>query len=286
VSIDLQTKALLLLFEEDEIVGFREPAPTFRSSYNQPTNRSEFFCINPLIEQGPMTLDNVACYRNILVECDKYSIETQFEYVTRSIDMPYTTCTYSGGKSLHFVIRLADGCKDEQEYNEMARMVFAVVKRCDTVNVNPNRLTRLPEALRYRNDPQEGFAWVLQSLISVKKQEITKADLINWAQGTDAKAYNRWLADEMDVKRSLLAKEVEPMVVEYLSATTQQLVFHGAIVPGRGRHEALQKAAAEMLIKGYPIEKIETYLYQAQDKIGLERDDVPGLLRWCQRKKR
>jgi len=199
--------------------------------------------------------------------------------------LPFSLCTFSGSKSLHFIISLEDSALNEAAYSKLVRMVYAIVKRNDQSCGNANRLTRLPNAQRRLADG----TYISQELLAVRSR-VTQEALCNWAKQVAPIDYNRWLLAE----RALIERQERQRLEEkdisegglQLSATAQQLVYHGAIAPGRTRHEALQKLAAELLIKETPIEVVEELLYKAQDAIGLgaERDDAKGLLLWYSRK--
>src|SRR4051794_13683188 len=76
------------------------------------TSDRPFFCINPL--SGKRKDRNVTAYRNFLLEFDTICLEEQLRTVKDS-DLPYTSRTFSGMKSYHFIISLVDPLGSEKE---------------------------------------------------------------------------------------------------------------------------------------------------------------------------
>lgn len=237
----------------------------------------EFFVINPLKNLERRTLSNVAEYRNILLEFDQGTLEEQYSLLGKA-GIPYSTLTFSGSKSLHALICL-DQAISEKEYYALVEAIYQIVPRLDPACKNANRLSRTPGAVRSENG-------VTQELLGGTLMSIKLTELLDWFKGN--KKRNKILTEE-------LAKEysppVEPMVglEEYesptLSYTAVRLLEHGETAPGRSRHEALTNLAAELSIKAYSETDIEALLYKAQEAVGLERNDVPGLMNWLRTKR-
>ncbi len=108
-----------------------------------------FFSINPLHDDRRDS--NVTSFRNILVEMDKLSLIEQYAYIRGKL--PFTSCVYSGGKSLHFIISLQQPCPDEKTYRELVDRIYATVPECDISCKNPSRFSRLPG--RHRPAPHQ-----------------------------------------------------------------------------------------------------------------------------------
>ena len=147
-----------------------------------------FFCVNPLDlqydhrKQAPGTSRsdlNVTDYRNFLFEMDGVSLDRQKEILQKVSDLA-TTIVYSGGKSYHMIISLADNLGWEphtvesvQKYKQLWQCIadrideVAGEKVIDSACKNPARLTRAPGASRNGK---------VQSLIHVGKLK-TMADL-------------------------------------------------------------------------------------------------------------
>lgn len=127
-----------------------------------PPTGALFFSINPLnltedkhpteiyhASNKPRRADhNVTVYRNILIEMDKISLEEQS---ARMDDFPFiSTCTYSGGKSYHWIISLKTPLETRAEYNDLVSRVYRAVgiDLVDQSCRNPSRFSRVPEAIR------------------------------------------------------------------------------------------------------------------------------------------
>lgn len=104
--------------------------------------------INPLDGKGVKN-ENVTDYRYALVESDSMSIEQQ-NAVIRELELPVAVLVYSGGKSVHAIVRI-----DAPSYEEYRKRVDYLYKICkqngldiDRQNRNPSRLSRMPGVFR------------------------------------------------------------------------------------------------------------------------------------------
>lgn len=148
-----------LLFEPYEGVCWaKEPYGTTVSNMDYMGYPEEnFFAINPLhltkdLERpdsgtGRRADCNVSCFRNILIEIDSMPVSEQMKYIG-DLHMPHSTCVYSGGKSMHFIISLSEPCVDIEDYRELVYRVLAKVPAADKTTKNPSRLSRAPGAMR------------------------------------------------------------------------------------------------------------------------------------------
>lgn len=139
---------------------YTEPAACFESI-------PQFFAINPLALTRKDA--NVTAYRNILVEFDNGSIAEQQQIISDS-GCPFTTLTYSGGKSMHMIISLAEPCKTRAEYDALVERIYRKFPTCDTSARNPSRFSRTPGAARGR---------VTQSLVACRSR-VSRAELENF----------------------------------------------------------------------------------------------------------
>lgn len=122
-------------------------------------------------EDRPRRADaNVVSYRNFLLELDNGSLEDQKNLVTSRL--PVSAITYSGGKSLHFLISLVQPLGTLEEYRNVATRLLNLVPEADSSCRNPSRLTRLPGARR----PDTGLE---QTLLYLNKRiQYSDLDLI------------------------------------------------------------------------------------------------------------
>ena len=103
---------------------------------------------NPLDGKGVRN-ENVAELRYALVESDSMDIEKQ-NATLRELELPIAALVFSGGKSLHAIVRI-----DADSYPEYKKRVDYLYTICekngmaiDTQNRNPSRLSRMPGCIR------------------------------------------------------------------------------------------------------------------------------------------
>lgn len=222
---------------------------------------AQFFSINPLhptedkrptesyhASNKPRRADhNVTAYRNILIEMDKISLEDQVARI-EEIGLPYSTCTYSGGKSFHYIISLAQDLPTRKDYDKLVRRIYAAVGNdiVDHANKNPSRFSRLPNAYRPDKDSY-------QELIAVNER-IDNAALEAWlvSRGIDPIAETTW---EDITYKSTIKKDFSA-----LSAHTRNFLMYGAET-GTWNH-SLFKAAAELYRHGWNEQEVYERLSQ------------------------
>lgn len=103
---------------------------------------------NPLDGKGVKN-ENVTDYRYALVESDSMDLEKQNALV-RELELPIACLVYSGGKSVHAIVRIE--AASYEEYRKRVDYLYAVLKKngmaVDTQNKNPSRLSRMPGVMR------------------------------------------------------------------------------------------------------------------------------------------
>lgn len=267
-----------VLFDEGELAVSKEGLAT---SARRLRSQDPFFCLNPMAALSTRGSD-VACYRNILVEFDGLSIAEQWTMVTEELEMPFSTCTFSGGRSLHFIIALEQPAASLHEYQQLVDQIYTVIgSEVDSACKNPSRLTRMPNALRQ----EEGGA--LQELIEVRRR-VPMTEMQEWLRSKPAFLKRRLKAAmrAVQIERRLKASKMQTEGQLRLPKVYQKMVDEGVLPEGvTSRHEALTKLASWMHFNGYLEEEISAKLYKAQTSIGLvERDDVPGIMAWLERR--
>lgn len=99
---------------------------------------------NPLDGKG-IKNENVTEFRYALVESDTMDIEKQ-NAIMRELELPIAVMVYSGGKSLHAIVRIDAASYDE--YRKRVDYLYNVCKKnglnIDNQNRNPSRLSRMP----------------------------------------------------------------------------------------------------------------------------------------------
>ncbi|HAM68538.1 MAG TPA: DNA primase, partial [Ruminococcus sp.] len=103
---------------------------------------------NPLDGKGAKN-ENVTDYRYALVESDAIPVEQQ-NGIMHDLKLPIAALVYSGGKSLHAIVRVDAGSYDE--YRKRVDFLYSVCDKnglkVDRQNRNPSRLSRMPGVIR------------------------------------------------------------------------------------------------------------------------------------------
>lgn len=103
---------------------------------------------NPMDGKGAKN-ENVTEYRYALVESDTISIEQQ-SGIMHDLQLPIAALVYSGGKSLHAIVRVDAG--NYEEYRKRVDFLYSVCDKnglkVDRQNRNPSRLSRMPGVMR------------------------------------------------------------------------------------------------------------------------------------------
>ena len=114
-------------------------------------NGGAWIRFNPLDGNGVKN-ENVTEFRYALVESDDMDLEHQ-NAIIREMELPVAVLVYSGGKSLHAIVRI-----DAENYTEYKKRVDYLYEICekngmtiDTQNRNPSRLSRMPGCIRGEN---------------------------------------------------------------------------------------------------------------------------------------
>lgn len=103
---------------------------------------------NPLDGNG-IRNDNVTDFRFALVESDSLPLPRQ-NAIMRELELPIAAMVYSGGKSVHAIVKIEAG--DYAEYKKRVEYLYKVCDKnglkVDTQNKNPSRLSRMPGVVR------------------------------------------------------------------------------------------------------------------------------------------
>lgn len=102
---------------------------------------------NPLDGNGVKDA-NITDYRFALVESDNCDIDKQ-NAIIRELELPVAALVYSGGKSVHAIVRV--DAADYTEYRKRVDYLYDVCKKNglepDRQNRNPSRLSRMPHGI-------------------------------------------------------------------------------------------------------------------------------------------
>lgn len=96
--------------------------------------------------------ENVTRFHYALVESDTLSISEQ-DALYRKLELPIAALVYSGGKSLHAIVRV--DADDYDEYRKRVDFLYDFLEKngltVDKQNRNPSRLSRMPGVTRNGN---------------------------------------------------------------------------------------------------------------------------------------
>lgn len=238
---------------------------------DSPSPSTEFVSLNPL--NGTRRTSNVAIFRNILIELDKGSIDSQLAYIAK-IGLPHSTLTFSGGKSIHCIISLQTPAKDLEEYRRLVELVYTAYdkKKLDGSCKDPSRFTRLANG--YRRDKQ-----ATQTSLYVGER-VSDDVLHSWL--ISRLGMNKWRSLLLPAKRpTRIKKAVE---AKSLSKNTKALIEEG-VCSEVSRHSSFTKAAAQMVHTGYDYEEIFDLLQGPFEAIITERSikELKDIIKWATR---
>lgn len=112
------------------------------------TEAGAWIRFNPLDGKGVKN-ENVTDFRYALVESDDMELDKQ-NAIIRELELPVACLVYSGGKSIHAIVKIDAGSYDE--YRKKVNYLYDVCKsnglKLDTQNKNPSRLSRMPGVMR------------------------------------------------------------------------------------------------------------------------------------------
>ena len=103
---------------------------------------------NPLDGKGVKN-ENVTDFRYALVESDSMALEEQ-NAIIRELELPVAVLVYSGGKSIHAIVKV--DAPNYDEYRKRVDYLYSICRKngleIDKQNRNPSRLSRLPGIMR------------------------------------------------------------------------------------------------------------------------------------------
>ena len=275
----------LFLGMPTECIGYKEAVDSYAV---KPfcTPNTQFFIANPIQRFDalqPASLANIAQYQNIVVEFDVGTVIAQRKKVEEA-GLPYATATFSGNKSVHFVVSVFDRFSSLEEYSWFARAIYHVLDGDpDPKCKNANRLTRVPGSIRLDNG-------ATQILLDVKTR-ITKAMLHSWLLNHPKvrNKFARFQAKERDdeiAKNRHAAQVLANGIPTPIPAIYEEMLERGTPHPDtpHSRHDSLVKFAAWLTHNGYNAEELEIYIEHASDAMGLSgRSDAESIVAYFTR---
>lgn len=208
---------------------------------------------------------NVTVFRNILIECDKKSIEEQIEWLNNS-SMPYTAVVHSGTKSLHIIISLEKPLRNKADYTRLCSRLYSTIAYnglpIDETCKNPSRLSRYPGVIRSSSNKEQELLFI--------GNRVDNGILNTWIKQREPKKI---------IKKSIKKRDKKDIIEKYISNTTNKLIKEHQYYT-ESRHEAFKRAAVQLRKSGYEIEDIEALLLDAYNTVIPERNELGLLLKW------
>lgn len=234
-------KFMELLFPEIGIASMichgKEPYHTKSTDKPYFSFDGVFTCINQL--SGNRKDDNVSVFRNFLVELDNTPIAQQQKLIT-DLNMPFSTATFSGNKSIHFIISLEHPLIDKDQYDDTAYMLYQVIPGIDKSNKNCSRFTRTAGALRDGDKEQ--------TLVSINKR-IPNDVFFDWLYAFKPKERMQWSHEDIDMSTLPIGQKgkLSKSTIEILSKTE---------IPKGERNQTLYKIACDFKNNNYSKEEL------------------------------
>lgn len=212
---------------------------------------TQYFSINPM--HTSRADSNVTCYRNILIEFDTLSPDEQLAKLEA---VPYSTLTWSGGKSYHAIISLETPCATAAEYKALVKLVQAKLPDMDKSTGNPSRFSRCPGVKR-----DNGNLQALQLVVG----RISRETMSNWLGPAPADEPKRVYAGKDSERRRIL------------SGFTKHFWMFGT---DTNRNKSLFNAACDTLRAGYTAEEVEE---KACEVLDLELKEIRACIKSAQK---
>jgi len=269
------------LFKSGETVGFKV-ATDDPNVYRFESADTEFYIANPIKTVNatrPASTDNIAAYRNVVVEIDSMPTQDeQFAFISKN-EMPFTIAVSSGNKSVHFIISLAEDLTNSDDYGTLVRMIYAAMGGVpDPKCVNVNRLTRTPGAVRADTGK-------IQALLEVR-EPVENDQLYHWLYyGPNRKKVVKFL-EEQERRKEARELQKERVAIEgkrLIPNIYQDIIKSGALHPEtNSRHDTLVKLGIWLKHNGYDENELADLMYQAEASLAIpaERRDAQGIIRW------
>lgn len=264
-----------IVFKPGQLVGFKKEVKGYPTPL--PSEQTEFFVLNPLKDLSRALDTNVSAFQNILIEFDKVrGLVAQEKLFERVLGIPFTCKTFSGGKSLHYIISLAEPVTLE-EWRDMVAFLLFVCKKADAQCKNPARLTRTPNAVR---------GGIQQTLIHCEPKPIPNAEFYAFLSSPYMLAKRQ--AYEIQQEKAQALREVqraevkasgEPpaWVAELLEDPTKR-ALKGS------RHATIVSVAVALYSLGFdPVSYIEPRLLDLAEKLDKSEQEVYSIINWVER---
>lgn len=222
------------------------------------TPGTQWVSANPMKPYTTRRISNVSSFRNFVIEFDKNTKLEQYKLATE-LGLPYSTCVYSGNKSLHFVISLKEDL-DLKRYRKICKRIKEIIPQADEKCLEPSTFTRLPGAIRNGK---------VQELLEVRKK-------------ISLKEMEDWMA-QFPVKKVKQSIETYKQVNGELKDITKRFLKWGIKKSKNiSRHDKLKKMAIDFRLSGFSAEEATSKLVPAYLKHNPDKteEEVIRMVNW------
>lgn len=197
---------------------------------------------------------NVTSFRNFLVELDVpgLSIDDQLKLCSQ---LPYSTATYSGSKSVHFIVSLETPLENEKIWRQWAAALIKSIPGADLATKNPSRFTRLPSVIRNDTGKEQKLLAVRSRIPNIRVEAYVKPYLV---------IENNFRSLYSNLRGLKGVAAMHPMTRAFINGT------HPC---PHGRNNALFKSAADMA-SNMPYEEIMASLLPPALALGLSEQEA------------
>jgi len=119
-----------------------------------PIDNHSWITLNPFKPYSTRSNDNVAAYRNFLIEFDEVPLEVQEKLIEES-GIPYTSQVFSGNKSYHFAVSLEEPLQDLDLWKSLWRKIYTALPDMDSKSDRPCAFMRTCWGLNYKTGTQQ-----------------------------------------------------------------------------------------------------------------------------------
>jgi hypothetical protein len=139
------------IFTENDLIIQQEQVAMkgYANPFSQWNNNPQFFSLNPVKQMNDTRKsENISVMKNFLFESDTLSVAEQKVLLKERLDI-ISMATYSGNKSIHFIIQVKDPPETIEQYHYVWKLLKdKYFQNADTQCNDCIRLTRTPNSIR------------------------------------------------------------------------------------------------------------------------------------------
>lgn len=230
--------------------------PLTEDSYGQ------YFCINSLLPNSTRATKNVSKMRSFLLEFDCLKYDEQLKLVNDR-KLPYTSCCWSGNKSLHFIITLDKPIESLDTYRNIRKKLLEKFPEADKATSDPCRLSRFPNGMNEKTK--------------------NKQDLIELRPRVSHSELESYLGDFNKLnKKPKIVYNTDKKSQKSPRFATLATLFGQRAQPGN-RHQNIIAISLDLKDKGYNKEEVmdlvKSYFIPKHPDFSIQ--EVKGILDWA-----